>query len=127
MAGDSPRERAQSQVDAVFERLVTGTIGASAPVEQSGWEMALPTGRVVARSTLQAEAQPLIALGPPAIPSLLRWARNEQLALRYVAVFALEQITGEESHIPSFAPGHASVNLDHALSAWWRWYESRAP
>ena len=88
--------------------------------------MALPSGQTVTRSTLQEHAQPLIALGAPAVPSLLRWAHDESQAVRYVALYALEQITGERPQISYFAKEADNDQLAQALSIWWRWYEANA-
>jgi hypothetical protein len=118
-------EDVRARVDAVFERLQAGQLQEPGQDPQSGWEMSLPDGRVVVRSVLDAQAQPLITLGAAAVPSLLRWARNDNLALRYVALHALEQITGERPTIPYFAPGDADGQLTQALGVWWRWYEAQ--
>ena len=90
-------------MDAVFQRLAAGEVTKTAVRPESGWEMSLPSGKTITRSRLQAEAQPLIALGPDAIPELLQWVTDENPALRYVAVYALEQITGQKPYLPHFA------------------------
>lgn len=115
----------KDQVDAIFRRLARGELSPPTTLEQSGWEMSLPSGRTVARSTLQAEARPLIALGADAVPALLSWAANDDLALRYVAAYALEQITGETPYVPHFDRTDAEAHRRKALDVWRRWYEAR--
>ncbi len=113
----------QEQVTEVFERLLTGETSPFGPELQSGWEMTLPSGATVTRSSLQWEAAPLISLGRDSVPYLLAWAENEDLAIRYIAVYALGQITGLEPHVPHFAHGDEQGYLSRAIDAWRRWYE----
>jgi hypothetical protein len=114
----------KKDVDAIFLRLAAGEMAKPA-VEKSGWEMSLPSGKVVTRSTLQAEAQPLIALGPDAVPDLLNWVMNENPALRYVAAYALEQLTGEKPYLPYFAQADDERHRAKAVDVWRKWHEAR--
>ena len=111
-------------VDAVFERLAQGRLSQPETGPVDGWETTLPGGQTVARSTLQAEARPLIALGADAVPPLLPWVHHANAAVRYVAVFALGQITGEHPQLAHFDPDRAQQ--DAAIAVWQRWYDRHA-
>lgn len=111
----------KAEVDVVFERLAQGQLSPARPGTVDGWETELPTGVTVARSTLQSEAGPLIALGPEAVPALLPWVRHANAALRYVAVFALGEITGEHPQIGHFDNDPAP--REQAISVWRAWYD----
>jgi hypothetical protein len=113
----------KESVDAVFQGLEQGRVSPPGPAPVDGWQTQLPGGRVVARSMLQAEAQPLIALGADAVPALLPWVRHANAGVRYVAVFALGEITGEHPQIGHFDDDPAP--REHAIEAWRRWYEQR--
>jgi hypothetical protein len=113
----------EDAVNGVFSRLTAGEL-AERVLVQSGWEVDLPSGKTVARSTLQAEARALIALGPSAVPHLLPWVMNDNPALRYVAVYALEQITGEKPYVLHFDQADAEGNRTRAIEVWRRWYEA---
>lgn len=108
-------------VDAVFGRLAEGRLSQPEQGPVDGWKTALPDGKTVARSTLQAEAKPLIDLGPGAVPELLRWVRHANAGLRYVAMFALETITGEHPGISYFDSDPAQQEA--AVAVWRRWYD----
>ena len=112
------------KINRLFERLIEGDLQTSGPSFESGWETELPSGKPVARSTLQAEAQTAIALGMDAIPYLVRHVKNGNSAVRYVAIYALEQITGEKSGIPYAGSKVANPGLDQAIETWLKWYES---
>lgn len=115
----------KDKVDAVF-----GELGRSAPKQQrpepvSGWEMELPSGETAARSQLEHAAQPLIELGPDAAPELIRWAMAENLALRYVAVFALQEITGVKPHLAHFDKEDKEGHRRKAIAEWVKWSQQR--
>jgi len=114
----------KAEVDAVFERLARGQLSPAAPGAVDGWETQLPTGATVTRSMLQAEARPLIALGAEAVPALLPWVRHGNAALRYVAVFALGELTGERPRLGHFDDDPAP--REQAIAAWRAWYDRRA-
>jgi hypothetical protein len=115
----------KDEVASIFERLKTGELSPTETSPQSGWEISLPSGRTVTRSTLQAEARPIIALGLDAVPELLPRVMNEHPALRYVAIYALEQITGEKPHIPYFADTDEEGYRVKAIDIWRNWYTTR--
>jgi hypothetical protein len=111
------------QVNVVFQRLSNNELSAQeAGQPKSGWETQLPSGDTVSRSVLQEEAQPLIVLGPDAVPELLPWVEHENPALRYVAVYALEQISGEKSYLPHFAQTDDEGHRAKAVDKWREWY-----
>jgi hypothetical protein len=87
--------------------------------------MTLPAGKTVMRSTLDAQAQALVALGPEAVPRLLPWVRNENLALSYVAIQALRRITGLEPFTPFFE--NTGNERAQAIGAWEVWYAAKHP
>jgi len=113
-------------VDGVFSRLAAGELAECISPVQDGWEVDLPSGRTVARSTLQSEARALIALGPNAVPHLLPWVMNDNPALRYVAIYTLEQITREKPYVPYFDQADHGENRTRAIEVWRRWHEARA-
>jgi hypothetical protein len=113
-----------SVVNELFSRLTAGELAESG-MFQEGWEVDLPSGRTVARSVLQAEAKALISLGPDIVPDLLPWVMNGNPALRYVALYSLEQITGEKPYAPYFDQADFEGNRSRAIQVWRGWYEAR--
>lgn len=111
----------KESVDAVFGRLAEGRLSQPQAGPADGWRTALPDGKTVARSTLQVEAKPLIDLGAGAVPDLLPWVHNANAGLRYVAMFALETITGEHPRISYF--DNDPAQQDAAVAVWRRWYD----
>jgi hypothetical protein len=114
-------------VDRRLEQLESGSLSSAPTGEQSGWEMTLPTGRTVTRSVLHAEARPLIELGRSAVLPLLRWAGHDNLAVRYVATFALSEITGERPFLAVFDREDRRGDRERALRQWRAWYDRTAP
>jgi hypothetical protein len=115
----------EQQINEVLQRITNGKLSAPSSLVQSGWEITLSTGDKVARSTLQAEAQPLILLGAEAVPYLLPWVMSNDLATRYVALYALEQITGEKPYVPYFDQADEAGNREKAVAAWQAWYDAK--
>jgi len=115
----------KEQIDQILQRVAAGELSDPTTLVQSGWEMTLSTGEKVARSRLQAEAQPLILMGAEAVPDLLPWVMNEDLAARYVALYALEQITGEKPYVPYFDQADAEGHREKAMAVWRAWYDAR--
>lgn len=116
---------AMNAVARVFERLKAGELSQTEISPKSGWEVSLPSGRVVTRSTLQAEAEALIQLGPDAVPYLLPHVMDDNPALGYVATYALEQITGEKPYLPYFDQAGHGEHRARAIEIWRRWYEAK--
>jgi HEAT repeat protein len=110
-----------------LEQLESGRLSSVPTGEQSGWEMTLPNGQTVTRSILQSEARALIDVGRDAVPALLRWAEHDNLAVRYVATFALTKITGEHPFLVAFDREDTSGDRERALRQWRAWYDRPAP
>ena len=91
----------------------------------SGWVMALPSGEKVPRSFLQRQAGPVIECGPEAVPHLFPWARSDQLYIRYIALYSLEQITGKKPHVSYFATDPQNSQLEQAIETWRKWWENQ--
>ena len=111
-------------VKEVFSRLAAGELGQAASPVEDGWNVALPSGRRVARSTLQSEARSLIELGRDAVPYLLPWIMNENPALRYVAIYSLQQITGQNPYLAYFDQTNQTNDRARAIEVWRNWYET---
>lgn len=114
----------KEQIDEILRSVATGELSAATTLE-SGWEMPLSTGEKVVRSRLQAEAQPLILMGAQAVPDLLPWVMTDDLAARYVALYALEQITGENPYVPYFDRADMEGHREKAMAVWRAWYDAR--
>jgi hypothetical protein len=112
-------------VNEVFSRLAAGELGQPVSPVEDGWNVALPSGRTVARSTLQSEARSLIDLGSDAVPYLLPWIMNDNPALRYVGIYALEQITAQKPYLPYFDQADQGEYRARAIEVWRNWYETR--
>jgi hypothetical protein len=92
-----------------------------------GWRMTLPDGTELNRDGLQMLfAAPVIRLGPDAVPHLFKWVMHENLAVRYVAAYSLEQITGVPSHIFWFDREDAEHHREQAIARWRGWWETEA-
>jgi hypothetical protein len=117
-------------VDHIFDNLVRGELTESRSLfVASGWKVTLPSGRRVLRDVLQKEAEAIIRLGPDSVPSVCRWVRHDNLAIRYVATFSLKKITGIESPIGHFETGNKEVRarLEEAIKRWEEWWEKNSP
>jgi len=115
----------QDEVAGLFERLGRGELSRAETGPPSGWETPLPSGRVVTRSTLEAEARALVVLGPEAVPHLLPHVMDDNAALRYVATYALGEITGERPYLLHFDQGDREEDRTRAIETWRRWYQAR--
>jgi hypothetical protein len=115
----------KKQINEILQSVAAGELSASTALDQSGWEMTLSTGEKVVRSRLQAEAQPLIFMGAQALPDLLPWVMTDDLAARYVALYALEQITGEKPYVPYFDKADMEGHRKKAMAVWRAWHDAR--
>ncbi len=115
----------EDTVTGIFERLRAGELSQTETQPQSGWEISLPSGRTVTRSRLQAEARALVALGADAVPLLLPRVMDDSPALRYVATYALEQITGQKPYLSHFDHADHGQHRARAIEVWRRWYDAR--
>jgi hypothetical protein len=115
----------KDEVAGLFERLGRGELSRPETGPSSGWETPLPSGRVVTRSALEAEARALVALGPEAVTYLLPQVLNDNPALRYVATYALGEITGERPELLHFDRAGHEEDRARAIETWRRWYAAR--
>jgi hypothetical protein len=113
------------KVDQIFkgfqEERFLDTLGMT---ETSGWEMELPSGAMVSRSFLIRQADSVIELGPDAIPALCKWVMDEQLYIRFIAVYSLQHITGLAPYVPFFDKDDEDENRQKAVDEWMKWYEN---
>ena len=91
----------------------------------SGWVMLLPSGREVTRSFLMNQASPVIVYGDEAVPHLFKWVMNENLAVRYIAIYSLQQITGLSPYTPYFDKEDRTGNRQKAIKIWKEWWEKQ--
>ena len=63
----------------------------------SGPVLALPSGGWIRRYELQGAAEPIIALGKPAVPHIIKWVSHQEWHVRYVAIYALKEITQQKT------------------------------
>ena len=69
----------------------------------NGWYMTTESGKSFHRATLQRQAEVFDVLGHAAVPDLIRWLKHDQMEIRYIANFSLNQITGIKPYFPTFA------------------------
>jgi hypothetical protein len=113
------------EIDRIFLDLQEGRLHIVGPRIVSGWEMPMPSGGSVSRSILQEEADPIIAHGREAVPYLYRWVMTDNLAVRYVAVYSLERITGIQPGILTFDKEDQAGRREAAIRAWKAWLSAR--
>lgn len=93
--------------------------------EESGWMMDLPSGKQVTRSFLMRQADIIVKLGVDAVPELFKWIMNDQLYIRYIAVYSLQQLTGISPNIPYFDKEDRSMNRQKAIKIWNEWWDKQ--
>lgn len=87
-------------------------------VEDSGWELTLSSGRTVTRSFLVHQAQPLVALGKSALePLILGVETAEDPACRYIAIYALNELSGTQPMIDHLVSPSAEI-IRSAAEEW---------
>ncbi|MFH1227565.1 MAG: HEAT repeat domain-containing protein [Planctomycetota bacterium] len=92
----------------------------------SGWVITLPSGRTVVRSFLDDQAAPIIAYGPEAVPHLFKWLKIDNISVRYIAIYSLQQITGVKPYTPYFATQKEDEEkkfIEKAIPVWQEWYD----
>lgn len=94
-------------------------------VAQAGWMMTLPLGGEVSRSFLMTQADTIISFGKDAVPFLFQWVMSDVLAVRYIAIYSLQQITGLKPAIPIFDKEDAARNREKAIAEWKAWWENQ--
>jgi hypothetical protein len=112
------------KIDLLFQCFVEGWSpnDDDLPYVASGWMMELPTGKEIQRCELQRWARPLIDLGPKAVPHLVKWVRYHNCAVRYVAIYALREITHQDPMIYHFAHGDEDSCTESAIEVWLEWW-----
>lgn len=93
--------------------------------ESSGWMMELPSGKTVSRSFLMSQADTLITYRYEAVPGIAKWVMDEQLYIRYIAVYALQQITGLSPYIAYFDKKDKEGNRQKAIETWMAWWKDQ--
>lgn len=91
----------------------------------SGWMMALPSGDLIHRSRLQELARPIIDFGELSVPSLFRWVMADNVAIRYIAIFSLESITGLQYEGSYFDEDTSGSERNRNISRWRSWWLKR--
>lgn len=86
--------------------------------------MELPSGRPVSKSILESYTDSLVKYGKRAILPLSKWVMADNLAIRYVAIHALEKITGIKYDGYYFWPDESGVSRGRSIHAWLNWAES---
>jgi len=116
---------AEKRVDSIFLNYQNEIFNESSDLnEASGWIMELPSGKSVIRSFLMYQADTIISLGNETVPHLFKWVMNDELYIRYIAVYALQQITGISPYIPYFDKEDPDGNRQKAIKAWNEWWEN---
>jgi hypothetical protein len=67
-----------------------------------------------------------IAYGVEAVPHLLKWVMHDELAIRYVAAYSLEQLTGIQGEFGWFDKDDVRHGREAAIARWKQWWDSRA-
>ena len=106
-----------------MDRLMEGIVRGEIPDEPTtyecgGWLMTLPDERLRDRNGLRLHATPFIKCGPDAVPYLFKWVMHDNLAIRYIAAYSLEQITGMASGIYWFDQEDKDRHREGAIRAW---------
>ena len=91
--------------------------------EESGWMMELPSGKNVTRSFLMIQTDTIISIGSEAVPHLFKWVMNDNLFIRYIALFSLERITGISSGVAYFDKEDLPGNRQKAIKTYNEWWE----
>jgi hypothetical protein len=120
-----------AQIGAEVDRLMEGILRGDYPegptgYEGGGWLMTLPDGRVIDRNGLRLYATHFIKRGADAVPGLFKWVLHENLAIRYIAAYSLEQITGIASGIFWFDAEDQERHRETAIRAWKYWWENHS-
>ena len=95
--------QSQSPVDVIMRSLAAGEFDDAKESERlSGWTMETSSGPI-SRSILMSNSQRLIRMGPSALDGLLGWVEHDQIEIRYIASYSIQQILGENLGFPNFA------------------------
>ncbi len=84
------------------------------------------TGRMINFTGLYKCVEPIIAMGKPAVPHLLKWVTHDDIQVRAAAVYALEKITGK-NFLPlgTFAHKDPEHLREKTIRMWQEWYDNQ--
>ena len=128
IANQESRPRVMEQtVDTLFSGFQEGKFDdVPGIISEAGWKMPLASGRIVTRSFLQKQAFAVIALGREAVPCLFKWVMHDDPAIRYIAIYSLQEITGLKPYVPYFDSGKDSKNYrKRAITVWEDWWREK--
>jgi len=118
------RQEVGEEIDRLFREYQDEKFVARS-VWTSGWRMTLPSGRSVKRTTLDDQAVPIIAYGKEAVPHLFKWVRSDNIAVRYIATYSLEEITGISPEVYYLQKEDRAGNWEKAIRVWEAWLEEQ--
>ena len=127
------KNQEMARVDEILRRLKQGHFQADELAEDGfsdGWEMTNTKGQTFLRSTLRNQAEPIIAIGNNAVPPLSKWVTDDDITIRYIARYSLEQITGIHAGYSYFLKKETIMNNNLAikfqadLTEWFSKYSS---
>jgi hypothetical protein len=113
-----------SEIDRLMNRFVQGDFP-DEPISYTGggWTMKLPDGKQMDRDGLRTVfAVRLIDCGVNAVPHLFKWVMHDNLAIRYIAAYSLEQITGIRCNFIWFDQKDADQQREIAVARWQQWW-----
>lgn len=124
--GTNDQEIMKKKIDRIFTEFQNEKfIEEKEITAESGWIMTLPSGRTVTRSFLVTQATPIITFGNDAVPYLFNWVMSDNLAVQFIAVYSLQQITGLSPYISHFDKVDSTGNKEAAITIWRKWWEKQ--
>lgn len=111
------------EIDHVFTNFTNEIFDESKDYLLSGWTMQLSSGRKVSREFLRKQASSIVVYGVEAVPHLFKWVMSDNLSVRYIATYALGQITGCRVPTTTFDTEDLAGNREKAIKIWKEWYE----
>jgi hypothetical protein len=120
------QRKANIEVDAIIARAKRGEFQEDDPATHpgsdladrmfsNGWTMKNLKGQGLSRSDLQYMAEPLISMGRPAVPQLMRWVEDEDITIQYIARYSLKAITNVDGDWEGWVR-NSSIRTEVALS-----------
>ena len=94
----------KSAADQIMEKYAGGEFERPrASILVSGWQMKTTGGKSFARSQLQGYAKNVIKLGPSACKDLLKYIEHDDMVVRYIAVYSIEETLNIDLPFPWFS------------------------
>jgi hypothetical protein len=90
---------------------------------EGGVMVRLPSGNEVKTDFLKRQAKPVIELGPQSVPYLTKWVRSDNVGVRYIAIYSLEEITNIRPLIYHMRPSKNWRDEEGAIQEWMNWWE----